>query len=40
LKYNQTIIFFQYYLFIPAGNEPSGHAGMSIWRLLQGSNTP
>jgi len=26
--------------FISAGNEPSGHAGMSIWRLPQGSNTP
>ena len=26
--------------FIPAGNEPSGHAGMSIWRLPRGSNTP
>lgn len=25
--------------FIPAGNEPSGHAGMSIWRLLRGSLT-
>ena len=27
-------------LFIPASNEPSGHAGMSIWRLPRGSNTP
>ena len=26
--------------FIPAGNEPSGHACMSIWRLPRGSNTP
>ena len=26
--------------FIPASNEPSGHAGMSIWRLPRGSNTP
>ena len=25
---------------IPASNEPSGHACMSIWRLPQGSNTP
>ena len=26
--------------FIPACNEPGGHASMSIWRLLRGSNTP
>ncbi len=26
--------------FIPASNEPSGHACMSIWRLPRGSNTP
>ena len=26
--------------FIHAGNEPSGHAGMSIWQLPRGSNTP
>ncbi len=26
--------------FISAGNEPSGHAGTHIWRLLRGSNTP
>ena len=25
--------------FITAGNEPSGHAGMSIWRLPRGSLT-
>ena len=25
--------------FIPASNEPSGHACMSIWRLPQGSLT-
>ena len=27
-------------IFIPASNEPSGHACMSIWRLPRGSNTP
>ena len=27
-------------IFIPAGNEPSGHACMSIWRLPRGANTP
>ena len=27
-------------VFIPASNEPSGHACMSIWRLPRGSNTP
>ena len=26
--------------FIPASNEPSGHACMHIWRLPRGSNTP
>ena len=26
--------------FIPASNEPSGHACMRIWRLPRGSNTP
>ncbi len=26
--------------FIPAGNEPNGHACMHIWRLPRGSNTP
>ena len=26
--------------FIPASNEPGGHARMSIWRLPRGSNTP
>ena len=26
--------------FISAGNEPSGHAGMSIWRLPRGAKTP
>ena len=26
--------------FIPAGNEPSGHACMHIWRLPRGSKTP
>ena len=25
---------------IPAGNEPSGHACMHIWRLPRGSTTP
>ena len=25
--------------FIPAGNEPGGHACMSIWRLPRGSDT-
>ena len=27
-------------LFIPASNEPNGHAGASIWRLPRGSQTP
>ena len=28
------------YFYSREGNEPSGHAGMSIWRLPAGSNTP
>ena len=39
-------MLFCYYIFegkcffIPASNEPSGHACMYIWRLPRGSNTP
>ena len=38
-KSKELRAFMQEY-FIPASNEPSGHAGMSIWRLPRGSNTP
>ena len=36
------VLRMQYFFicFIPASNEPSGHACMHIWRLLRGSNTP
>ena len=35
----KRISFLRLILFIPASNEPSGHAGMSIWRLPRGSLT-
>ena len=41
IPYNPNIAHVFYLAgFIPASNEPSGHAGMSIWRLPRGSNTP
>ena len=40
LKEQRVLITLNGKDFIPASNEPSGHACMSIWRLPQGSNTP
>src|SRR5699024_3644021 len=31
---------FLFLIFMPAGNEPSGHARISIWRMPQESKTP